>query len=93
MSTKRDDTLRSWILLLAGLAGIGYQQYTGETSILLLLIYTLMAGVPGVAGIISLIKTSPTVLQLSSLQPQPLESDLEKSSQKSLEGKDEKGEA
>lgn len=87
MSTKRDDAVKSWILLLAGLAGIGYQQWTGDVNIVLLLIFTTMTGVPGIASIISLIKTSPIVLQSSSSQPQRSESEQENSFPKSLEDK------
>jgi hypothetical protein len=80
--TKKDDTkIKSWVLLVAGLLGIGYQQYTGEKNWILLLIYTSMTGVPGVATIISLIKNSPIVLQSPSSPQEPLESDSENSSQ------------
>jgi hypothetical protein len=78
---KEDDTkLRSWILLLAGLFGIGYQQYTGETNWVLLLIFTSMTGVPGVTSIISLIKSSPIILQSSSSREESSEQESEKSS-------------
>lgn len=68
MSAQKEDRLKSWILLLAGLSGIGYQQYTGKTDWMLLLIFTVMTGVPGVTTIISLLRSSQTTLQ-SSLPP------------------------
>lgn len=87
MKTKDDARLKSWFLLLAGLAGMAYQQYTGEVSWPLLLIFTLMTGVPGGAYLISLIKNSPIVLQSSVSPEPPLELDLDKSSQKLPEDK------
>lgn len=84
MNAKREERLIKWILLIAGLSGIGYQQYTGETSWLLLLIFTSMTGVPGLASIISLMRSSLTTLQSASSQPQLSESDLGNSSQSSL---------
>ena len=83
---KEDSQVKSWILLLAGLAGIGYQQYTGETDIVLLLIFTAMTGVPGLTQLISLIKNSPIVLQSSSSQQDHLGSDSGNSSTNSSEG-------
>ena len=80
MVKKKDDTrVRSWILLIAGLAGIGYEQYTGKVNWFLLLIFSLMAGVPGVANIISLIKNSPIVIQSSSPPLESSESDWDNS--------------
>jgi hypothetical protein len=81
---KKDDTLKSWILLVAGLAGIAYQQWTGEVNWLLLLIFTTMTGVPGLAQLFSLIKSSPIVLQSQSSPPEHLESGSENVSSKSL---------
>jgi hypothetical protein len=68
MNSNREEKLKSWLLLIAGMIGIGYQQYTGKTDWVLLLIFTAMTGVPGVTTLISLIKNSPTTLQ--SLLPQ-----------------------
>lgn len=86
MSTEKDDTkLKRWILLIAGLAGIGYQQYTGQTNWLLLLIFSTMTGVPGIAELLLLIKNSPIVLQSSSSRQQLLESDSDSASTNSLE--------
>lgn len=79
MKKERDAQLRSWILLLAGLAGIAYQQWTGEINIILLLIFTAMSGVPGLAQIISLIKNSPIVLQSSSSPADSSEQESDKS--------------
>jgi hypothetical protein len=76
---EQDTQLKSWILLFAGLAGIAYQQWTGQINIVLLLIFTAMSGVPGLAHIISLIKNSPIVLQSSSSQPESSEQESDKS--------------
>jgi hypothetical protein len=70
-----ENRLKSWILLLAGLAGMAYQQLTHNVNLVLLLVFTAMTGVPGLANIISLIKNSPIVLQSYSSQPEPLEQD------------------
>ena len=77
---KNDTKVKSWILLIAGLLGMGYQQYTGEVNWILLLIFASMTGVPGLAHIISLIKNSPIVLQSSSSQPEDLEQASDNSS-------------
>lgn len=87
MKKETDAQLKSWILLIAGLCGIAYQQITGERDWVLLLIFTTMTGVPGLANIISLVKSSPVVLQSSLSPQQDLEQDLEKSSQESSEDK------
>lgn len=85
MSTKDLETrLKRWLLLLVGLVGIGYQQYTGEVNSFLLLVFTSMVGVPGIAEIISLIKNSPIVIRSSSSPSEHSESDLD-NSQKSLD--------
>lgn len=72
-----ENRLKRWLLLLAGLVGIGYQQYTGEVNWFLLLVFTSMAGVPGIAEIILLIKNSPIVIRSSSSHSEPLELDSE----------------
>jgi len=77
---EQDNQVKSWVLLLAGLAGIAYQQWTGEINIVLLGIFTAMSGVPGLAHIISLIKSSPIVLQSSASQQESLEQEQDKSS-------------
>jgi len=73
VSTNREARAKSWLLLIAGLAGIGYQQWTGEVNWILLLVFTTMTGIPGIAEIISLIRSSPLVLQSSSSPSEPLE--------------------
>ncbi len=78
MNSKKEEKLKSWILLIAGMAGIGYQQYTGETDWVLLLIFTAMTGVPGITTLIAIIKNSPTTLQ--SLLPQQVDSEQESDS-------------
>jgi hypothetical protein len=78
---SRDEAkLKSWILLLSGLVGIGYEQYTGKVNWILLLIFTTMTGVPGLASIISLLKNSPIVIQSSLSQQEPLVRELDNSS-------------
>ena len=90
MEKGTDDTkIKSWILLLAGLAGIAYQQWTGEVNWILLLIFTTMTGVPGLTNLISLIKNSPIVLQSSSSRQELLEQDSDSASQSSLEDRHE----
>ena len=85
MNSNKEEKLKSWLLLIAGMIGIGYQQYTGETDWVLLLIFTAMTGVPGVTTLIALIRNSPTTLQ-SLLPPQgALEQELESSSNSSSE--------
>jgi hypothetical protein len=73
LSEKDDAKLKSWILLGAGLIGIGYQQWTGEVNWILLLILTSMTGVPVVTNLISLLKNTPTVLPSSLSQDAPSE--------------------
>lgn len=82
-----DSKLKSWILLAAGMAGIGYQQWTGEVNWILLLIFTSMTGVPGLTSILALIKSSPTILQSSLSQQQRSELDSNNASQNSSEDK------
>ncbi len=65
MEKSQNKKLRSWGLLLFGLGGITYQQWTGETNGLLLLIYTSMIGVPGLTDVLSLLENSPTVMRSS----------------------------
>jgi hypothetical protein len=78
---SRDEAkLKSWILLLSGLVGIGYEQYTGKVNWILLLIFTTMTGVPGLASIISLLRNSPIVIQSSLSQQEPLVRELDNSS-------------
>jgi hypothetical protein len=83
--SKDDTKLKSWILLLAGLAGIGYQQWTGEVHWVLLLIFTTMTGIP-LTGIVSLLRNSLIVSQSSSSQRVLSESELDNASQNSLDG-------
>lgn len=80
MRAKDDLRIRSWIFLLAGLAGIGYQQWSGEVNGFLLATYLVMTGIPGIAELFSLIRNSPVVLQSSSSQPEQSEPELDTSS-------------
>lgn len=45
---------RDTVLFVAGLSGIGYQQYTGSVSIPLLVLYGVMLGLPGVQALLGL---------------------------------------
>lgn len=88
MNTNREEKLKSWLLLIAGMAGIGYQQYTGKTDWVLLLIFTAMTGVPGVTSVITLLKNSTTMLQSSIPPSPPLELESPSSLDTSSEGID-----
>lgn len=59
------------LLFLGGLAGIGYQQITGKTDLVLLIVFTTMIGLPGVANTIRLIRGDTTTV----LQPQSVSSE------------------
>lgn len=88
MATKQDRRIaivKDLTLFFGGLAGIAYQQLTGNVNMVLLMVFTAMTGVPGLTNIISLIRNSPTVLRSSSQAPEPSESDSDVSS-KSLPG-------
>jgi hypothetical protein len=85
MSNQRESRVKTWVLLLAGLAGIGYQQYTGETDWILLLIFSAMTGVPGITEVINLLRNSTTALPSSLPQPQGSEQESDSSSNNSLE--------
>jgi hypothetical protein len=60
---RKAAMVKEWLLLIAGLAGIGYQLITDNVNIVLLIVFTAMAGVPGLANLISLFRNSSTVLQ------------------------------
>jgi hypothetical protein len=77
---KDEAKLKSWILFVIGLAGIGYQQYTGRVHWLLLLIFTTMTGVLTVTQLVALLKSSHIVSSLSSSQQSLQEPDSDSSS-------------
>jgi hypothetical protein len=85
VKTKDDARLKSWLLLFAGLIGMGYQQYTGKVSWPLLLTFTVMTGIAGSAEVISLIKSSRIVLPSSSSQQEHSDLDSDSVLRKSLE--------
>jgi hypothetical protein len=85
MSNQRESRIKTWVLLVAGLAGIGYQQYIGKTDWVLLLIFSAMTGVPGITELISLIRNSTTVLPSSSPQQEVSGRESESSSNNSSE--------
>lgn len=82
---RRSALAKEWLLLLAGLAGIAYQLINDDVNIALLLVFTTMTGVPGLAHVLSLIRNSPIVLQSSSSQPESQELESAKSSLRQLE--------
>jgi hypothetical protein len=90
MSNQRESRIKTWVLLLAGLAGIGYQQYTGQTDWILLLIFSAMTGVPGITELISLIRNSTTALPSSLPQQQESGQESELSSNNSSGVEDER---
>ena len=87
---KKDEKLKTWILLVAGLAGIGYQQYNGQTDWVLLLIFSAMIGIPGLTEVINLLRNSTTALPSSLPQQEELEQFSESSSKNSSGEDDEK---
>lgn len=80
MATKTERAIaisRDLILFVFGLAGIAYQQVTGNVNFVLLAIFTAMTGVPGLLQLIGLTRSLRTESQSSqsALQEPPLESD------------------
>jgi hypothetical protein len=61
--------IRDSLLLAGGLLGIGFQQITGKTDPLLIGVYMTMLGLPGVAGVISLVRSSGPSSQSSAPSP------------------------
>jgi hypothetical protein len=63
------SVVRDQILFLGGLAGIAYQQISGNVNFALLAIFTAMTGVPGLTNLISLLRgttiSSPSQLPVS----------------------------
>ena len=57
---------RDTVLLIAGLAGIGYQQYTERVVWPLLVVYAVMIGLPGAQALLAL---------LPSRMPEPQDED------------------
>lgn len=59
MSTRRRPTVRrisrDTVLLIAGLAGIGWQQYTERVVWPLLVVYAVMIGLPGAQALLALL--------------------------------------
>lgn len=53
--------IRDVVLLVFGLAGIAYQQVTGNVNFVLLAIFTAMTGVPGLTNLMPLLRGIPTV--------------------------------
>lgn len=75
MTTQKESKLKTWVLLVAGIAGIGHQQYTGQKDLVMLAIYIAMVGIPGYTEISSLLKSFITALPSSTSPPQELEQD------------------
>lgn len=72
--------VKDFLLFGTGLAGIIYQQVTGQVNAMLLAVFTIMVGLPGVSALWSLRSTSTTSSSLPSSQPQPPSSDSRSSS-------------
>lgn len=88
---KKESTsalAKEWFLLVAGLAGMGFQLWTNHINIWFLLACMSLTGTPGFAHIVSLIKNSPIVLQSSSSRPDLQESGSDNSSRNSLGGEE-----
>lgn len=56
---------RDIVLLMFGLAGIAYQQVTGEVNFVLLAIFSTMTGIPGFVNLLPLLRGSATGSQSS----------------------------
>lgn len=82
--------VKDMLLFFGGLAGIGYQQVTGEVNVFLLMIFTAMTGVPGLTSLISMWRGSGIVLpsQREASPDVPSESD---NSSENLEGSGDAG--
>ena len=72
---KKISVAKDLVLFIGGLAGIGYQQVTQNVNPYLLLVFSLMAGIPGVTNLIMLIRGSPTDTQSLSSPPTQQEQD------------------
>lgn len=68
------------LLFGTGLAGIVYQQVTGKVDAMLLAVFTIMVGLPGIAALWSLRTTSTTNLSSSESPPSPSSPDSHSSS-------------
>lgn len=63
---------RDLLLLVFGLAGIGYQQVSGDVNFVLLAVFTTMTGIPGLINLIPLLRGLPTNSRSSQpVSPQP----------------------
>lgn len=62
MKTNLITIIKDLVLFFGGLAGIAYQQITNNVNPILLIVFTAMAGVPGITNIITLVRTLPTAL-------------------------------
>lgn len=68
------------VLFTVGLAGIVYQQLTGDVNEALLLVFTVMVGLPGALALWTLKNSSSTALSSSSSPSPPQPSDSPSSS-------------
>lgn len=60
---------RDSILFLFGLGGLTYQMITGRVNTALVIVCALMAGVPGVAGLVSLLLPNASTSSSESSSP------------------------
>jgi hypothetical protein len=72
--------VKDFLLFGTGLAGIVYQQVTGEVHAMLLAVFTIMVGLPGVSALWTLRSSSTTSSPSPSSQPQPPSPDSHSSS-------------
>lgn len=68
------------VLFATGLSGIVYQQLTGRVDEALLLVFTVMVGLPGAIALWTLKSSSSTASSSSSSPPSPQRSDSPSSS-------------
>ncbi len=76
---RRVTVARDLILFVFGLAGIAYQQVTGDVNAVLLGIFTAMTGVPGLTNLVSLLRGTPTGGSSSAPAPSEPGSESERS--------------
>lgn len=62
---------RDSVLFLFGLGGLAYQMITGQVNTAMVIVCALMAGVPGAAGLVSLLSGRPEPTNGSASPSQP----------------------
>jgi hypothetical protein len=77
---RRIAIVREILLLIVGIAGIGYQTIIGPVNVPLLLIFMAMTGLPGLTNILAILQNSSSVLQSLSGQQSESPGESENSS-------------